>query len=810
MTLIPMPPAVVNPRVRLLLTAMLAVAMVVLAGCATRPKLPEPLRGPSLDSESLIDVIGDKDGASAGVPEERAAGRIVLTPPPSAEPDPGLTAPIRIPSIPNASKPISLVLDGVPLSAFIDVIFATELKFPVTIDRSVRERSDLVSLRIAQPQSAETIYRLAAEVLRNYGVVISESGGMLRFYTAGANASGSNFVVARSAPELPSGARQVFVVVPMKAKPANIAVNQLRSMYAQNPSIKIDEVLGASAIMLSGPADAVREVANALMEIDGAGVREKGSVRIEPQFLSAEVLSKALKEVLVAQGYSVQGASVSEPGVLRFVTMPASNVLMVFSESRPALEATAYWAEALDKPNPNDGIGGAYVYAPKHTTVTSLLPVLSALVMGAPVSSAPSATPGAQPIVASPSGAPQSMGSAVNAGMGANSSTMSQGAQSGATVVAGANGQLVADPVRNLLVFQGDPQRWRAMQSVLARLDVPTRQVVIEVTVAEVTLTDEYSHGVEWALRNIEVNGMSGPVSILQGAAKAEGLVWSALSSSGQVRATLNLFAKDSRINILSTPRIMVKSGERAQIQVGDEVPIITSQATAADLPTQGGNSTILQNVTYRKTGVLLDVQAVVHSSKRVDLTITQEVSQAVTTDTSAISSPTISSRKATTSLTLPDGQSMLLGGLIDSTSTRGKSKVPLLGDIPVVGNLFSTKRNEKKRTELLMLITPYIISSESQGRDLTDAVKTRFETGNQRVRVENLPVALPTPVQQGPVPAVPAPPAPAPVPVPMPSTQQVPSAPPPQGTTPSSTTLAPVIVTPPDPANGGGSGKPS
>jgi len=269
---------------------------------------------------------------------------------------------------------------------------------------------------------------------------------------------------------------------------------------------------------------------------------------------------------------------------------------------------------------------------------------------------------------------------------------------------------------------------------------VPTRQVVIEVTVAEVTLTDEYSHGVEWALRNINVNGMSGPMSILKGSAKAEGVVWSALSGSGQVQATLNLFAKDSRINILSTPRIMVKSGEHALIQVGDEVPVITSQATAADLPSSGGTGSILQNVSYRKTGVLLDVQAVVHSSKRVDLSITQEVSQAVNTDTSSIGSPTIRSRKAQTALTLPDGQSMLLGGLIDTSNTRGKSKVPLLGDIPVVGNLFSTRRDESKRTELLMLITPYIVSNEADGRAITDAATARFETGNQRVRVETLP----------------------------------------------------------------------
>src|SRR5690606_17627430 len=135
---------------------------------------------------------------------------------------------------------------------------------------------------------------------------------------------------------------------------------------------------------------------------------------------------------------------------------------------------------------------------------------------------------------------------------------------------------------------------------VLARLDQPARQVLIEVTVAEVMLTDALTHGVESALRNVSAEGMSGPLTALAGlSAPTGGLRWAALSSSGQTRATLNLFAKDSRVTILSTPRLMVKSGESASIDVGTEVPIITSQATASDL---GNNGSILQSIQYRKT----------------------------------------------------------------------------------------------------------------------------------------------------------------------------------------------------------------
>ena len=248
---------------------------------------------------------------------------------------------------------------------------------------------------------------------------------------------------------------------------------------------------------------------------------------------------------------------------------------------------------------------------------------------------------------------------------------------------------------------------------------------MIEVTVAEVMLTDELTHGVEWALRNVSAGGMSGPLTALAGmSAPTGGLRWAALSSSGQTRATLNLFAKDSRVTILSTPRLMVKSGETASIDVGTEVPIITSQATASDL---GNNGSILQSIQYRKTGTLLDIEAVVHSGQRVDLKVSQEVSEATTTDTSDISSPSILSRKLQTSLSLADGQSTLLGGLISSTQSDAKTKVPLLGDIPLIGRAFQNRNKTGNRTELLLLITPYVLEDASQVDDISRAVRDRF-----------------------------------------------------------------------------------
>ena len=688
-----------------------AVLVTVLAACATRPpEFPEPLRAPNPVPEQ----------PQAGPADDRT--RIVEGPtldPGAPEAAAVVPAEVDVPPIP-ARDPVSLVLDGVPLVAFINVVFGTELGFGLEIEQSVRSRSELVSLRLTEPQAPERLYRIATEILQDYGIDVRERGGVLRFTpTPDAASQAPRMLTTRSLPDVPAGQRTVFVAMPLDiSEPGRLAA-QLRNLLGKSSTVTLTEMIEANALLISGPGTEVQAAMEAALVLDRAGLRDKLSLRINPLYLPVDQLAEELRNVLTAQGITVRSEAGSS-GVLSFVPVASANALIVFSEYEQALDAVRDWVVTLDQPSEDGGSGGVYMYSARHTTVETLLPVLSAMVGGsAGAASASLARPDAAD--ASPLAGDDAAGSR-------------RSGQARGTTLSGEGGQVAIDPIRNVIVFQGDPQRWRAIQNVLARLDQPARQVVIEVTIAEVTLTDEFRHGVEWALRNIDFAGMSGPIGALGGVEPAAGaLIWNALSSSGQTSAVLNLFAKDSRVSILSTPRLMVKSGESASIDVGTEVPIITSQATSVDLPTTDGDSSILQSIQYRKTGVLLEIEAVVHSGQRVDLHISQEVSEATPTDTSDISSPSIFSRRLDTSLSLSDGQSMLLGGLISSTSSDGKSKVPLLGDVPVLGRLFQNRTSTGARTELLMLITPYVVEDADQARDITDAIEARF--GAERTR---------------------------------------------------------------------------
>lgn len=727
-------------RLRVLMPA---VATGLLAGCSTfnPPTFPEPLRAPAPQSANA-EVLQDGGEPERSRPLVEQGERPTLADAPATQ-----SAARATPEIP-IRKPVAVVLDAVPIETFINVVYGMELGFAVQVDKALRERPDLVSLRITAAQPPEKVYSIASEVLSNYGVQISELGGVLRFTPASGNSGDlARLLVTRSLPDVPAGQRTVFVAMPLDASQPGPVAAQLRSLFA-NQQVNLTEMPDANAIMISGPGDLVRAVMQAVATLDRAALRNKQSIRINPLYLPADLLARELREVLTAQGISVR-AGPGSSGAVTFVPVNSANALIVFGESQAILDVVAGWAQRLDQPGDDSAGGGMYMYSARHTTVETMVPVLQALLGASATSEAGQGT------------APAATGE------GSGSQTGSRGGNGGGTpravtAMAGSYGQIAMDPVRNVIVFQGDAQRWRSIQGVLARLDQPVRQVVIEVTVAEVTLTDEFANGVEWAFRNISVNGVEGPLDLLKGAAGSTGsFVWQGLSSSGQVKALVNLFAKDSRVSILSTPRILVKSGEGASIDVGTEVPIITSQATAPDLPSSGGNSSILQSIQYRKTGVLLDIDAVVHSGQRVDLRVSQEVSEAAITDTSDISSPSILSRKLQTSLSLSDGESTLLGGLISRNHTVGKTKVPLLGDIPVLGAAFQSRNATSTRTELLMLITPYVVEDAAQTRAITDAIRASFApqpAWNGGLLLEDGLEPLPDPVRPLPPPVSPPP----------------------------------------------------
>jgi type II secretion system protein D len=287
-----------------------------------------------------------------------------------------------------------------------------------------------------------------------------------------------------------------------------------------------------------------------------------------------------------------------------------------------------------------------------------------------------------------------------------------------------------ADTTRNRLTIRTTGRAYAMVQALLGRLDMPLQQVVIQATIAEITLNKNTEFGFSYAashsLGSSGSNTLSHAVTnstVVDSVSDITSGFATLLQNDNDDLAFIRAVAGETNTRVLSAPQIIAASDEEAIINVGDSVPIITSGYSSAT-----DSSDVYQNYEYQDTGIILTVTPHITAGNEVRLEVSQEVSDAVVTESSSITSPTIQTRKIETTLVVPDGRTVLLGGLIKTTSNNNHSGVPVLKDIPVLGHLFRTNAKSDDRTELLVLITVNVINSDTGTDQLTQRYKTALE----------------------------------------------------------------------------------
>jgi general secretion pathway protein D len=720
-------------------------ATLVLAGCSTpRLHVPPPAgvttRADAHDpGKSVIDATSAtrpetmQRTATPDIPGVQGSG--VLVAGAAGEPLP-----------PLKGGAVNVNIEGMPVPAFINEFFGAILGVGFQMDSQVGRMNDLVTLRTSGPQSPQEFYRLATSILRSYGVSAEYTSGMVMFSRArdGGGSVPPLIVSGRALPEVPISHRPVFQLVELQSVRATDVVNLLNVAF-KSDSLQIQPDNNRNAVVLMGKPELVRQALDAIRVFDRPYMRGRESARLEPAFVSADELSKRLVEVLGAEGY---GASMYSSGstpstAVLILPLTSANAVLVFASDRQVLEHAVEWARSIDRPNPVAGGDGLFYYMVKNTQAKEIVNTISGI-RGDKNVRAPSrdAIDGSQVGVDVQPAAP-----AANAG--ADASNVAGGGDL-------TKGKLLLDEPRNALIYQGTATDWARLLPLIQQMDKAPRQVMIEVTVAEVTLTNDEEFGVAWLAKNdigkFDGNVSSGTIGGLGGA----GLNY-LLDIGGTTRASLKALASRDRISVLSTPRLMVKSGEEANIDVGTEVPTISSQSTS---PIQtGGSTNILQTVQYRKTGILLNIKPVVYSDDRVDLELRQEVSEAQPLGAdSGVNSPAIFNRSVSTSLSLKDGSAILIAGLMSQKHTDSNSGIPFLKDIPLLGHAFKSTTRNGTKTELVLMIVPYIIETDTQADELTRSLSQRFELLDlPYTRSPDVPVTPSVPVgEQAPAPAKP------------------------------------------------------
>lgn len=657
---------------------------IFLAGCVAPPKAPD-----ALNFERVMEKKDSKEISNNN--QNQNTTTQFLPGPRSPEILAGNIRPDNINQ--NKNKEISdltVSLEQIPLNSFIHAIYGGILKVNYSIDAAINERKDLVTFRTPKPISSKRLMDVSSQLLKSYGIAVQNFDGVIRITSGSSIASTLPIILrGRALPTVPQPLRPIFHYIETESVKPESFFNTLKSIVGDRVKVEVTQLGG---LLISGPPDDVQSALEIVRVFDQPSLRGQHNIRIIPRYWSAEEFARKLNEVLRAEGYSV-GIQNSNNEPISLLTLPSINSVLVFSVNRDVLLHVVEWAKELDQINAVQAGGSLFTYSVKNSDAQELAKSLNELINGS----------GDENIQKTDN-------------QNRSSSSASSVKQK----------RVVVNNATNSLIFQGGTQEdYRQWLSLLVELDKPTKSALIDVLVAEVSLKDENDLGFSWKLDQL---GSGAAAVRLSGTtygmtAGTNGLTINALLGGNPLRQlAINALATNSDSRVISNPKIVTKNGETANINVGEEVPTVTSQAVTNNGLIGGNNSVVPQTVQYRSTGILLKVRPVIHSGDRIDIEVSQEVSSAEPTVTGVTTSPTIRKRSVDTKISLRDGATIMLGGLISESSTDSNSGVPLLKDIPGIGNLFKSSKRSRDRTELVILITPYILNDSTDAEAATDA----------------------------------------------------------------------------------------
>jgi len=280
--------------------------------------------------------------------------------------------------------------------------------------------------------------------------------------------------------------------------------------------------------------------------------------------------------------------------------------------------------------------------------------------------------------------------------------------------------KIFADEILNAIIILGTPEDYQIIKETIIKLDIVPRQVLIEGAIAQIQLIDKMSLGLAWSIKNSILDGQYSvslnPGSLDPTALPTSGLSVIGIDSAGSVRAVINALASQSKAKLLASPHIMVSDNREARIQVGQQVPIVTSEtiATVGVAPQR--------TIQYKDIGIILKVKPQINDSGLVAMQISQEVST-YTKDTLYADEIQIILNKTevSTNLVVQNGQTIVIGGLIREDDSKAKAGIPFLSKIPILGYLFGTTDNDVERTELVILLTPQVIKTQQEAAAVTN-----------------------------------------------------------------------------------------
>lgn len=629
---------------------------------------------------------------------------------------------------PQQDGDVKLNFQNANLLEVIKVILGDMLEVNYTVDPTIQ---GTVSMQTTRALNRDDLIPTLEMLLRMNNAALVQVDGAFRVVPlANAFAEVRSPQLGDSSIALPAG--YSVRVVPLRYVAAEEMAQILNPFVTgNNQLLRVDTA--RNMLILAGTAADMERLLETVNVFDVDRMAGMSVALFTPDFVDAKTLAADLEALLADPKQGLMA------GLVRFIVVERLNGLMVVTPRAEYLARVREWVNRLDR-NTGDASPRLFIYRVQNGKATDLAEVMSGLFNAnddarEPVSLAPGSTPATigsrlpAPIInnTDPNEPPDGQPAPIPAAVPPSNPS--------ASPVLGGDGirfnqsqrvQIIADEANNALLILARGSEYRQILTALKQLDVAPMQVLIEVTIAEVTLTDNLSYGVEWFFKN-HLGSKSGAGTLDLGSGGLTGLVpgfsYVVRGSDSTVRGVLNILATESNLSVISSPSLLVLNNQEATIQVGDEVPISTrqQQATVAD-------SNIINSIEYRNTGILLKVKPRINAGGLVIMEVEQEASQVPNTNNANPLTPRIQQRKIASTVAVNSGDTIVLGGLIQDNRNRAESGIPIAHKIPILGALFGTKADNQDRTELIVLITPRAVSNSTAALQVTEEFRRRLQ----------------------------------------------------------------------------------
>ncbi len=612
---------------------------------------------------------------------------------------------------PHERRHVEVSFDNMDVYPLLDYLLGEVLEVNFVVDPAIR---GTVSLKVTGDYSRDELFDIFNSALQLHGItIVPADHGLYKVVRKPTGAAAGTTLVQGMAGSPRPG--DVIRVIQLKYLSAAYVVNNLKTFL--NPGAVMVPEPSINAIFLVDTGENAKKIGKIVSLMDTSFFKEVHWRIFNLENTDVSDIENDLMAIFKDKGlYDRPGMDKSG---LQIVPLKTINSILVMTRWEEFLDVAGHWIEELDKGHYDKGVQ-VHVYFVQNGKAKDIADLLKQIY-----------TEGSQGTGSS--GNKQVLVKREAATKGKTGKK--PGAKNALSGELAGEVEVIADEVNNALIIKAGARDYAIISNVLKELDVVPRQVLIDVLILEVTLNDKVEYGVEWFIKNqgISINGapysgeivLNGGDVVAQGAGFAngiQGLSYSLFNSAGDLRAFLKALGEKTDVNILSAPNILALDNQESSIEAGDDVPTLTGTTT-----TTGG--TVTQSVQYRNAGIILKVKPSINDNGLVRMEVSQEVSKVFDETTGGIDSPRFTTRKASTNLVARDGQTVLIGGLMQTQKERTTVGIPFLKDLPLLGYLFGSKKFKTQKTELLIAITPHVVKSREDADSITREFMGKVKT---------------------------------------------------------------------------------